>query len=166
MKTGMTEASARACANIALAKYWGKSDVSRNVPAVPSISLTLDQLVTETQVRFDPSLKSDVVRLDGRRASPEETTRVVDMLDRVRREAGLPTVAVGLITEARQAEEIVASGRADLVLFIFREEVYKPDDETVKNMASIIIGKQRNGPIGQFDLHFHKEFTRFADLAR
>ncbi len=55
---------------------------------------------------------------------------------------------------------------ADLVLFIFREEVYKPDDETVKNMASIIIGKQRNGPIGQFDLHFHKEFTRFADLAR
>ncbi len=55
---------------------------------------------------------------------------------------------------------------ADLVLFIFREEVYKPDDETVKNMASIIIGKQRNGPIGAFDLHFHKEFTRFADLAR
>ena len=43
------EASARACANIALAKYWGKSDVKRNVPAVPSISLTLDQLVTETR---------------------------------------------------------------------------------------------------------------------
>ena len=42
------EASARACANIALAKYWGKADVKRNVPAVPSISLTLDQLVTET----------------------------------------------------------------------------------------------------------------------
>ena len=55
---------------------------------------------------------------------------------------------------------------ADLVTFIFREEVYKPDDETVRNMATIIIGKQRNGPIGQFDLHFHKEFTRFADLAR
>lgn len=55
---------------------------------------------------------------------------------------------------------------ADLVLFIFREEVYKPDDETVRNMASIIIGKQRNGPIGQFDLHFQKEYTRFADLAR
>ena len=55
---------------------------------------------------------------------------------------------------------------ADVVLFIFREEVYKPEDETVRNMATIIIGKQRNGPIGQFDLHFHKEFTRFADLAR
>jgi len=55
---------------------------------------------------------------------------------------------------------------ADVVLFIYREEVYKPDDETVRNMATIIIGKQRNGPIGSFDLHFHKEFTRFADLAR
>ena len=55
---------------------------------------------------------------------------------------------------------------ADVVMFIFREEVYKPDDETVHNMATIIIGKQRNGPIGQFDMHFHKEITRFNDLAR
>ena len=84
-----TEASARACANIALAKYWGKADVKRNVPAVPSISLTLDQLVTETRVRFDPSLGSDVVRLDGRRATAAEAERVITMLDRVRREAGL-----------------------------------------------------------------------------
>jgi len=55
---------------------------------------------------------------------------------------------------------------ADVVMFIFREEVYKPDDESVANLATLIIGKQRNGPIGQFDLHFHKEFTRFNDLAR
>jgi diphosphomevalonate decarboxylase len=70
-----------------LAKYWGKSDVKGNVPAVPSISMTLDQLVTETRVRFDPSLTADGVRLDGRRASTEEAARVVAMLDRVRREA-------------------------------------------------------------------------------
>ena len=55
---------------------------------------------------------------------------------------------------------------ADVVLFIFREEVYKPEDETVRTMATVIIGKQRNGPTGEFDLHFHKEFTRFNDLAR
>ncbi len=83
------EASARACANIALAKYWGKADVKRNIPAVPSISLTLDQLVTETRVRFDESLKLDVVRLDGRRATESEAARVVTMLDRVRKEARL-----------------------------------------------------------------------------
>lgn len=83
------EASARACANIALAKYWGKADVKRNVPAVPSVSLTLDQLVTETRVRFDRSLSSDLVRLDGRRATEAEADRVIAMLDRVRREARL-----------------------------------------------------------------------------
>ncbi|MBW2405587.1 MAG: diphosphomevalonate decarboxylase, partial [Deltaproteobacteria bacterium] len=83
------EASARACANIALAKYWGKADVKRNIPAVPSISLTLDQLVTETRVRFDASVKADVVRLDGRRATAAEAERVTAMLDRVRREARL-----------------------------------------------------------------------------
>jgi len=55
---------------------------------------------------------------------------------------------------------------ADVVMFIFREEVYKPEDETLHNLATIIIGKQRNGPIGSCDLYFHKEFTKFADLAR
>jgi diphosphomevalonate decarboxylase len=85
----VTEATARACANIALAKYWGKADVKRNVPAVPSISLTLDQLVTETRVVFDPSLESDIVKLDGRRATSAEAERVIIMLDRVRRESGV-----------------------------------------------------------------------------
>jgi len=55
---------------------------------------------------------------------------------------------------------------ADVVMFIFREEVYKPEDEDTHNKATIIIGKQRNGPIGQFELNFQKEFTRFGDLAR
>ncbi len=87
------EASAKACANIALAKYWGKADVKRNVPAVPSISMTLDLLVTETRVRFDSSLVADVVRLDGRRASASEAERVVTMLNRVRRQASVRSKA-------------------------------------------------------------------------
>lgn len=55
---------------------------------------------------------------------------------------------------------------ADVVLFIYREEVYNPDDDAVRNLATIIVGKQRNGPIGQFDLHFHKVYTRFDNLHR
>jgi replicative DNA helicase len=55
---------------------------------------------------------------------------------------------------------------ADVVVFIFREELYSPGDDSVENMATVIIGKQRNGPIGNFDLHFHKEYTRFSDLQR
>ncbi|MFW5920470.1 MAG: diphosphomevalonate decarboxylase, partial [Polyangiales bacterium] len=62
------KAAATARANIALAKYWGKSDVALNLPAVPSISMTLDGLVTETTVELDPDLGRDEVTLDGTRA--------------------------------------------------------------------------------------------------
>ncbi len=52
---------------------------------------------------------------------------------------------------------------ADLIVFIFREEVY--DRETPrKNVADIIIGKQRNGPIGDFPLTFSGPFTRFDNF--
>ena len=74
--------------NIALAKYWGKSDLRYNLPAVPSISLTLDGLTTTTTVVLDPSLKKDDVRLDGRKASEKEAARVVEMLGRLRKAAG------------------------------------------------------------------------------
>lgn len=84
----MTTAFARARANIALAKYWGKSDVRLNLPAVPSISLTLDGLLTETRVTFDGKLKKDRVSLDDRRASDKEAARVVEMLHRVRLASG------------------------------------------------------------------------------
>ena len=83
------QAFARARANIAVAKYWGKSDVKLNLPAVPSVSLTLDGLVTETTVAFDAALDTDEVRLDGREATEAEARRVVQLLDRVRRNAGL-----------------------------------------------------------------------------
>lgn len=86
--TKKRKARAVACANIALAKYWGKSDVALNLPAVPSLSLTLDGLVTETTVELVPGLAADEVSLDGRKASEAETRRVVRMLDRVRAEAG------------------------------------------------------------------------------
>lgn len=86
-------AKARARANIALAKYWGKSDVALNLPAVPSISLTLDRLVTDTEVRFEERLDADVVELDGRVATAKESVRVVELLDRVRAAAKLELFA-------------------------------------------------------------------------
>jgi replicative DNA helicase len=53
---------------------------------------------------------------------------------------------------------------ADVILFIYRDEVYNEDSE-YGNKAEIIIGKQRNGPIGTVNLTFLKEFTRFEDFA-
>jgi replicative DNA helicase len=54
---------------------------------------------------------------------------------------------------------------ADLVMFIFREEVYKQDDPDLQGRAEIIIAKQRNGPIGRVNLAFIKHSTRFESLA-
>ena len=54
---------------------------------------------------------------------------------------------------------------ADVILFMYREEVYNPDTPE-KGVAEIIIGKQRNGPIGRVKLRFGGEFTKFENLAR
>ena len=54
---------------------------------------------------------------------------------------------------------------ADVILFIYRDEVYNQDSQD-KGMAEIIIGKQRNGPIGMVPLTFIGEFTKFENMAR
>lgn len=54
---------------------------------------------------------------------------------------------------------------ADLVGFIFREEVYHRDREDLKGLAELIIAKQRNGPIGSVPLTFLGQFTRFENRA-
>lgn len=77
-------ATVRARANIALSKYWGKVDTDLNLPAVPSISMTLDGLVTETTVAFEPWLEHDVIHLDGRVATGAEARRMTALLEEVR----------------------------------------------------------------------------------
>ena len=52
---------------------------------------------------------------------------------------------------------------ADLVAFIYREEVYNRDREDLKGKAKLIIAKQRNGPIGDVNLVFLREFTKFEN---
>ncbi|GAC1448017.1 MAG: replicative DNA helicase [Ktedonobacterales bacterium] len=52
---------------------------------------------------------------------------------------------------------------ADIVMFIYRDEVYNPETER-KNIADIIVAKHRNGPVGQISLYFHASQTRYRDL--
>ena len=53
---------------------------------------------------------------------------------------------------------------ADVIVFIYRDEFYNPQSEESRNIAEIIIGKQRNGPTGSVKLTFLKELTRFENF--
>ncbi len=82
------EAAAIAHPNIALSKYWGKREGGGNVPAVPSLSITLAGLATRTRVRFDDALAADELSLDGRPADEGARARAAELLDRVRAASG------------------------------------------------------------------------------
>ncbi len=87
------KAAARARANIALVKYWGKADDGPlNIPAVGSISITLDALWSETEIHFDESLSADELLLNGRHR-PEQMSRVRRCLDLLRMRAGVDHAA-------------------------------------------------------------------------
>ncbi|MCR4425850.1 MAG: DnaB-like helicase C-terminal domain-containing protein, partial [Firmicutes bacterium] len=68
-----------------------------------------------------------------------------------------------LLSHLKESGEIEQS--SDVVAFIYREEYYKPDTER-KNIAEIMIAKQRNGPTGSFELVWQKEYTRFRNLEK
>jgi diphosphomevalonate decarboxylase len=89
----MGVAKAVAHSNIALAKYWGKADVARNLTAVPSLSLTLSALRTVTTVRFDDSLGEDELILGGQVVGARPLLRVSKLLDSVRAQVGTTTRA-------------------------------------------------------------------------
>lgn len=77
----MHPVTAVAHANIALVKYWGKRSVELNLPAVGSISLTLDALRTETTLRFDDELNTDTFLLDEKPADDQQLSRVSNFLN-------------------------------------------------------------------------------------
>ncbi|MCU0663327.1 MAG: diphosphomevalonate decarboxylase [Myxococcota bacterium] len=78
----------RALANLALVKYFGKRDARLNLPAGPSLSLTLEPLETVSELSLDASLDADEVWLADAPASPSFTERVTKLLDIVRQAAG------------------------------------------------------------------------------
>ena len=55
---------------------------------------------------------------------------------------------------------------ADVVIFIYRDEYYHPDTTEEKNVAEIIVAKQRNGPVGTEKLRYDGQYTRFSNLLR
>jgi replicative DNA helicase len=105
----------------------------------------------------------------------QEISQISRSLKGMAKELSCPVVALSQLSRAPEARtdkrpqlsDLRESGAieqdADIVMFIFREEEYKPTDEN-RGIAEIIIGKQRNGPTGSRKLAFIREFTRFENL--
>ena len=105
----------------------------------------------------------------------QEVSQISRDLKGLAKELNVPVVALSQLSRAPetrtdhkpQLSDLRESGSieqdADVVAFIFREEVYNETEEN-KGIAELIIGKQRNGPIGSIKMAFIKEFTRFENL--
>ncbi len=113
-------AIARAQPNIALIKYWGKRDSDRNLPAVGSISLTLDELYTTMDVELDGALDRDELHVNGRSAQSmlPRVTRCLDAVlgadrlrGRVTSESNFP-IAAGLASSASSFAALVVAASA------------------------------------------------------
>jgi diphosphomevalonate decarboxylase len=133
MATYPMHARARARANIALVKYWGKANRELNTPAVGSISITLDGLWSETEVNFDPVLAADELTLDGQ-SRPEQLARVSGCLDLLRTRCGIRTRArvtsrnnfptgAGLASSASGFAALAAAGAGALGLGLSAREL-------------------------------------------
>jgi replicative DNA helicase len=116
--------------------------------------------------------------IDGKRPQnrEQEVTEISRGLKSLAKELNVPVLALAQLSRAvegraskiPQLSDLRESGSqeqdADVVLFIYREEMYAPENLEAKGTADIIIAKQRNGPVGTIRLGFEASQTRFYPL--
>ena len=116
----------------------------------------------------------------GRRASEsrqQEISEISRSLKALAREIQAPVIALSQLSRAVESRpdkrpmlsDLRESGAieqdADVVMFIYRDDYYNKDSEN-KDMAEIIIAKQRNGPVGTVNLVWLREYTKFANAEK
>ena len=125
----------------------------------------------------------DYLQLMASKGKVENRTQEISGFSRglklLAKELDVPVVALSQLSRATESplrkdarprlSDLRESGSieqdADVVCFIYREEVYRPQDKSLEGLADLIIGKQRNGPTGTVKLAFNRRFTEFDNLA-
>ncbi len=105
----------------------------------------------------------------------QEISQISRSLKSLARELSIPVIAISQLNRAVDSREdhrprmsdLRESGAieqdADLILFLYREEYYHPDNEEKQGLAEVIVAKQRNGPTGSVTLSFVSRYMRFAN---
>jgi replicative DNA helicase len=116
--------------------------------------------------------------MEGRGNSESRQQEISDIsraLKGLAKELNIPVIALSQLSRAVENRtdkrpmlaDLRESGAieqdADVVMFIYRDEVYNPDSDD-KGVANILVRKHRNGPIGEVDLQFHDRYAKFNDL--
>jgi len=107
----------------------------------------------------------------------QEMSYISRSLKELAKEIKIPVVGISQLSRAPergrrepipQLSDLRESGAieqdADVVIFIYRPELYRPNDESIRGIAEINVAKQRNGPTGKLNLAFIREYARFADV--
>jgi len=148
----------------------------------PAITV-LELRAKARRLKRDPSAKLGLIivdylqlmRAEGRDSREQEISEISRSLKALAKELHVPVVALSQLN--RQVEsrnpprpklsDLRESGAieqdADVIAFIYRDEVYNPDGPDNHGVAEVIVAKQRNGPIGSVTLTFQSAFTRFEN---
>ena len=108
----------------------------------------------------------------------QEISEISRSLKALARELECPVVALSQLSRAVESRtdhrpmlsDLRESGAieqdADVVMFLYRDDYYHPEDSEKKGICEVIVAKQRNGPIGTVDLVWMSQYTKFVNLAR
>jgi len=159
------------------------SDASIFIDDTPAISV-LEMKAKSRRLKAEKGLGLIVLDylqlMRGRNTSlprEQEISEISRSLKALAKELDVPVVALSQLNRQVEARtdkrpymaDLRESGAieqdADVILFIYRDEIYnKSEDNPEKGLAEIIVGKQRNGPTGKVKLAFLNEYTRFENL--
>lgn len=149
-----------------------------DTPAISVMELRTKARRLEAEHGLDMIIVDYMQLMRGDRRSEnrqQEISYISRSLKELARELNIPVLAMSQLSRAVESRhdkrpmlsDLRESGSieqdADIVMFIYRDEIYNPDTE-FPNLAEIIVAKHRSGPTGLFSIYFKKQLAQFVDL--